>query len=449
MTPLNTSSFNFVRAYVAILLGIVLVGLLLEMLLAASARDEDEAELSARYAPLFSLLGRELEGIAEADMPAHIDFTMGALGVPVSVIPLSSFADTQEFATGQDLPGISVFYDSNDAPLLYQPIAATDLVLALGPLPVAGQSGSLEVLVISAYYALIALVVLLWIRPFYRDLSRLRRAAAEFGKQDFSTRVQLDSKSSILPVAQSFNSMAERIEYLVSAHRELTNAVSHELRTPLARFKFSLEILARSDDAGKRQQYLENMKTDVVELEGLIDEMLSYARLSEQNLLMNLVEVDLRAWLQQELTLYAAAPVRIVCSFAIQPSTADYRSSLNPELMARAIHNIIRNGLRYARAVINVHAQLNEEAVTIRICDDGPGIPAAMHEKIFEPFSRLETSRDKVSGGYGLGLAIAARILHRHQGTIRVQNCEPNGACFFLSWPRNRTASTAVSKTKT
>lgn len=440
-----TSSFNFVRAYVAILLGIVLVALLLDMLLAASARDDEESVLAARYAPLFTLLNRELEGLAESDMPAYIEFTMGALGIPASIIPLSSFADVQEFAIGQDFPAISVFYDSDDAPLLYQRIAATDLVLALGPLPVSGQSSSFEVLVISAYYALIALVVLLWIRPFYRDLSRLRRAAAEFGKEDFSTRVHLDSKSSILPVAQSFNSMAERIEYLVSAHRELTNAVSHELRTPLARFKFSLEILARSEDAGKRQQYLENMKSDVVELEGLIDEMLSYARLSEQNLLMNLVEVDLRAWLQQELGLYAAAPIRIVCSFAIQPSTADYRSSLNPELMARAIHNIIRNGMRYARAVINVHAQLNDEVATLRICDDGPGIPPAMHEKIFEPFSRLETSRDKVSGGYGLGLAIAARILQRHQGSIRVQNCEPTGACFFLSWPRNR-SSTPVSK---
>jgi signal transduction histidine kinase len=232
--------------------------------------------------------------------------------------------------------------------------------------------------------------------------------------------------------------MADRIEYLVSAHRDLTNAVSHELRTPLARFKFSLEILARSNDETKRQQYLNNMKADVAELEQLIDEMLSYARLSEQNLLMRLVDVDLRQWLQQELTAYANEPVRVTCSFAIQPSNADYRSTFNPELMARALHNVVRNGLRYARSIINVHAQLNSASVTIRICDDGPGIPADMHEKIFEPFSRLETSRDKASGGYGLGLAIAARILQRHQGKVSVTNCEPNGTCFTLAGPRHR-----------
>jgi signal transduction histidine kinase len=61
-----------------------------------------------------------------------------------------------------------------------------------------------------------------------------------------------------------------------------------------------------------------------------------------------------------------------------------------------------------------------------------------MHTKIFEPFSRLETSRDKASGGYGLGLAIAARILQRHQGHVSVANCEPNGSCFMLTWPRHR-----------
>jgi signal transduction histidine kinase len=431
------SSFNFFRAYAAIVLGIVVVALLLEMLLAAVSRDDAEVELTALYQPLFSLLNRELAALEPAAMSGRIAAISSELGLPVALLALDEFAGFEEL-TSDKPQALFVFYDSNDAPILYQRITGTGQVLALGPLPDGQQADYFETLVISAYYVLVAIILLLWIRPFYRDLSQLRRASAEFGKEDFSTRVQLSDKSSILPVAQSFNAMAERIEYLVSAHRELSNAVSHELRTPLARFKFTMEILARSQDAEKRQQYLDNMKSDVTELEQLIDEMLSYARLSEQNLLMNLVEVDLRHWLQQELTTYAGETIRVACSFSIQPSTADYRSALNPELMARALHNIIRNGLRYARSVINVHAQLNEDSITIRICDDGPGIPPAMHAKIFEPFSRLETSRDKASGGYGLGLAIAARILQRHQGRISVANCEPSGTCFILSWPRGR-----------
>lgn len=440
------SSFNFMRAYGAIVLGIIVVALLLDTLLATAARDDSEARLIAQYAPLFTLLQRELATVEADSMAMHAEAALGNLGSPVAVVALDDFAGITEFtATNADTDAIHLFYDNDDAPLLYQRIPATRLVLALGPLPAQQQARSLEALAISAaYYALVAIIVLLWIRPFYRDLSILRRAAAVFGKEDFSARVDLPPKSSILPVAQSFNAMAERIEYLVAAHRELTNAVSHELRTPLARFKFSLEILARTPDGEKKQEYIDNMKSDVGELEGLIDEMLSYARLSEQNLLMNLVEIDVRHWLLAELATYANEEVRVACTFAIQPSMADYRSSLNPELMARAIHNIIRNGLRYAKDIINVHAQLNETSICIRICDDGPGIPLAMHAQIFEPFSRLETSRDKASGGYGLGLAIAARILQRHQGRISVTNSEPCGVCFVLEWPRNRQQAAVV-----
>ncbi len=433
-----SSSFHFFRAYAAIVLGIVLVALLLDLLLASFTEDNRESELKAQYVPVFRLLQRELAALAPEDIAGYVTFSMGDIGIQVSAVALEDFAVVAELEGAATPDTIHVFYDNDDAPMLYQRIPGTRQLLALGPLPQQLESSWLDVAVISSYYALVALILLLWIRPFYRDLSYLRGAAAEFGKEDFSTRVQLGSNSNILPVAQSFNAMADRIEYLVSAHRELTNAVSHELRTPLARFKFSLEILARSGDAEKRQQYLDNMKADVTELEQLIDEMLSYARLSEQNLLMNLVELDLRHWLQQELTTYANGAIAVTCSFAIQPSAADYRSTFNPELMARALHNIVRNGLRYARSTINVHAQLNGDSVTIRICDDGPGIPADMHTRIFEPFSRLETSRDKASGGYGLGLAIAARILQRHQGRISVANCEPNGTCFILAWPRHR-----------
>lgn len=432
----RTSSFTFFRAYFAIVVGIVLVALLLTLLLNSTTGSDQEAALARQYQPVFRLLQRELAGVAPDEIAARIAFDIGDIGVAVSVLSLDDFAGADELESAADT--IHVFYDNEDAPMLYQRIPDSRLLLALGPLPQDLQSGWMDGLVTSAYYALIALILLLWIRPFYRDLSQLRVAAAEFGKEDFSARVQLDAKSSIFPVAQSFNAMADRIEYLVSAHRELTNAVSHELRTPLARFKFSLEILARSTDAAKRQQYLDNMKADVVELEQLIDEMLSYARLSEQNLLMKLVDVDLRQWLPQELSTYANEAVKVSSSFAVQPSTADYRCTFNPELMARALHNIVRNGLRYARSMINVHAQLNGDTVTIRICDDGPGIPPDMHEKIFEPFSRLETSRDKASGGYGLGLAIAARILQRHQGRVSAANCEPNGTCFTLAWPRSR-----------
>jgi len=293
-----------------------------------------------------------------------------------------------------------------------------------------------ELVLILSYYFLVAFILFLWIRPFFRDLSVLRGAASEFGREDFSTRVTVPASSSILPVAQSFNAMAERIQYLISAHKELTNAVSHELRTPLARFKFSLEILAKTDDPEKKRRYLENMKVDVQELEALVDEMLSYARLAQANLRVERLDVDLRTWLQQQVEQYEDGPVTLQYSFATLDRENGYTASFNPDLMARALHNVLRNCLRYAKSSIAIYAQISQHKVEIRICDDGPGIPPDKFESIFEPFSRLDTSRDKRSGGYGLGLAIARRILQRHDGDISVTNSEPEGACFTLRWRR-------------
>ena len=431
------SSWFFWRAYAVVVLAIVAVALLLDALLAAFTPADDAETLVASQRPLLELLTKELASLPQDSRAARLQQLSADWDFPVALTSLDDFAGLPELTAQLQAGHAQLYYNSNDEPLLYQRMGDTSMVLVLGPLPQQHSSNALELAVIAVYYTMIALVLLLWIWPFYRDLSLLRRAAADFGRDDFTTRVKLGSTSSILPVASTFNAMAERIESLVSAHKELTHAVSHELRTPLARFKFGLEMLARSPDQAKRQHYLDNMKGDVSELETLIDEMLSYARLSEQNLLLNLVEIDLQRWLQQEVANYAQESIRVHCGISSTPINGDYRVSCHPELIARAINNIIRNGLRYAQSEISVHAQLTADSVLISICDDGPGIPETMRERVFEPFSRLETSRDKQSGGYGLGLAIAARILQRHRGSIRVDNCAPHGACFKLQWPRH------------
>ena len=427
------STWFYFRSYAAIAAGIIGAALLLDALLASVSTPDPRPLLQAHYSPLFSLLQAQLAGTRQPAMQARLDALTAEWELQAQLIPVSDFAGLDDELTTGDRE-LHLFYDSDGQALLYQLIPETGQVLALGPLPVEAADTILETGIIISYYLLIALVLLLWIRPFYRDLSLLRRGAANFGREDFSTRVQLSDKSSILPVAQSFNAMADRIEYLVSAHQELTNAVSYELHTPLARFKFSLEILSRSSEPDKQQEYLDQMKGDVAELESLIDEMLSYARLGEHNLLMNQVEIDLQRWLSEQLAVYQEEKVRVTCSFAIDGSSGSCRACLNPELMARALHNFIRNGLRYATSKIELHVQCNGE-VSISVCDDGPGIPPELIGRIFEPFSRHESSRGKDSGGYGLGLAIAERILQRHHGSLTVTNCQPNGACFLLRWP--------------
>jgi signal transduction histidine kinase len=413
--------------------GIILVALLLDLLLLylGDSTDSSRDNYQSEFALIESLM------LGEEDVPAAFAVSQAdiaaALDVPVNLYNRNEFAGLEAENAALAAGAIITLYDDNDQAIHYKLLAETDRLLAIGPVPEPESTRPSPRLVSWSYYLLVGLLILLWIRPFYRDLDRLRSAALQFGDNDFSARVDVAPDSRILPVARSFNAMAERIEYLVSSHRDLTNAVSHELRTPLARFKFSMEILARTQDAAKKEEYLRNMKQDVEELERLIDEMLSYAKLNEQNLLMELVEMDIRPWLQELVAAYDGEPVRV--SLAFQPETPNtITATLNPALMARAINNILRNCLRYADALITVNVSQQDGITEITIQDDGKGIAADKLAAIFEPFTRGDTSRDRQSGGYGLGLAIAARIVQRHHGSIEAGNTSPHGAKFVLKW---------------
>lgn len=433
----DLSGYSFFRAAALLIGGIIGVALLLDVLLLQLGGDGDTGDDDMQ--PLFALVALQLEaGLADGgDLPVEFNARRrdleNALGMPVELLQRSDFAGLDDDLTSLAAGAIITLFDSDDRPIYYQRLPGSGYVLAIGPDPVARETPLRPRLVTVFYYLLVGLLVLFWVRPFYRDLDRLRHAALQFGSNDFSARVHVADSSRILPVAQSFNAMAERIEYLVSSHQELTNAVSHELRTPLARFKFSLEILARAEDPAKKEEYLAHMKQDVEELEKLIDEMLSYAKLSEQNLLLELVDMDAARWLEDLVAAYPNDNPAVALRFH-NAAGGPCRATFNPDLMARAVTNILRNCLRYAESAIDIGIDQDRGRTTITISDDGKGIEPGKLATLFEPFTRGDTSRDRESGGYGLGLAIAARIVERHQGRIEAGNTAPHGARFTISW---------------
>lgn len=443
----TTSSLYFLRSYVALAAAILVIALALDGVIAWLIPEAPSSQAAA-YAPTFALIESRLQAVTDQPsdgqgesltraFAATQDELQTAIDLPLALIDVADFTGQDSFLQTLVTGEIVSLYDSADREILYHQIADSSFILALGPLPaVSSAGGSIETFVIVSYYVLVAIILFLWVRPFYRDLGSLRHAASRFGRDDFATRVKVADGSSILPVAESFNRMAERIQYLVTAHHDLTNAVAHELRTPLARFKFSMEILNNTNDVDKKAAYLASMKTDVQELEELIDEMLTYAQLSEENLQLSRTSLAVDLWLQQQVAQYPASPIPIECRF--QPLLGDDNSNatFNPDMLARALHNIIRNCLRYAGSVITVTGTIAGGRVTLRVADDGPGIPDDKHAAVLEPFARLDTSRDRKSGGYGLGLAIAQRILQRHGGSIHVENNTPHGAVFVLQWPR-------------
>lgn len=357
------------------------------------------------------------------------------LGYPLAMFQLNDFSKQERLITSLKTGQTIVMSAENNGFMYYRQLQNTDYIIAIGPLHHQSESFVPDGVIIALYYFLVAAALFLWLSPLSHDLHELRKAAINFGDEDFKTQVKLRRNSSIAPVADAFNFMTQRIQELVIAHKELTHAVSHELKTPLARFKFSLEIIDSNNDAKQRNQYIQAMKEDVRELDDLIDEMLRYAKLSTENLTLHLETVDAKQWMQTILAQYKQSTINISFDFLTESPDEVNEIVIDPHLMNRAINNLIRNGLRHAKKQIKVTLEMTDQHINLSIDDDGDGIPKQFLEHVFQPFTRLDASRDKQSGGYGLGLAITQKIVLQHGGIIYADKSTLGGARFYLSWP--------------
>ncbi len=283
----------------------------------------------------------------------------------------------------------------------------------------------------------LATAIFLWVRPLWRSMNELSRTADDFGQGKFQARADIKPKAALGNLAIQFNAMAERIGRLITGHRELTNAVSHELRTPIARMRFGLDMLQDSSIADKntQQRYIDGLTTDVDDLEGLVNELLHYARFEQSDPLDDLQTVEIIPWLESiiENARGYVGDLQINCIKKNIP--VDKTARFSPRHMARVIHNLLRNASRYGKEKINVSLEIINTEITIHVDDDGTGVPQEDRDRVFEAFSRLDESRDRQSGGHGLGLAIAKRIIEAHKGEISVATSPSGGARFTISFP--------------
>ncbi|MFC3944223.1 HAMP domain-containing protein [Pseudomonas gingeri NCPPB 3146 = LMG 5327] len=280
---------------------------------------------------------------------------------------------------------------------------------------------------------LVGIVLFFWVRPHWRDLERLRLAAQRFGNNDLSARLHLPRRSNIYELAEHFNQMAARIEGLIDNQRELTNAVSHELRTPIARLSFELDQLRQHIDPQVSGELISDMHADLGELEDMVSELLTYASL-EHGAGENRREIiEAHSWLDSVVGSVAleaeAAGVQLTIAACEVESVC-----IEPRFMARAVINLLRNAIRYAEGRVQVSLTRHEDHYQVLVCDDGPGVPAEGRLKIFEPFLRLDASRDRRTGGFGLGLALVRRVSQWHGGHVEVRDSQWGGASFRLTW---------------
>lgn len=296
---------------------------------------------------------------------------------------------------------------------------------------------------IAAYIMLAVLVgitLFFWVRPHWRDLERLRLAAQRFGHNDFGARLHLPRHSNIHELAEHFNQMAARIEGLIANQRELTNAVSHELRTPITRLSFELDQLRQHVDPQLGGELIGDMYADLGELEDMVSELLTYASLEHGAGEGCRQVIPAQSWLDS-----------VVASVALEAEAAGVQLTISacdvetvciePRFMARAVINLLRNAIRYAQGRVQVSLTGQADDYQVLVCDDGPGVPLEGRLKIFEPFQRLDASRDRRTGGFGLGLALVRRVSQWHGGQVEVGDSQWGGASFRMTWTRAEAAA--------
>lgn len=316
-------------------------------------------------------------------------------------------------------------------------VPKTDKVLVLGPLYIFDwRPMQLIISVATALLGLITFAAYFIILPLERKLKKVEVAVRDLRAGNLSARASIRGRDEVTQLATAFNSMAEHIQRLIDSQRELTRAVSHELRTPVARLRFGIDMLADTDSSEQRYEQLTLLDEDIEQLNQLIDEILTYATLEQGTPSLKFEAIVLEQLAQRIIQETKALNTPHQLSLSIDPDLViegEYR------YIHRLLQNLVGNAIRYAHSHVRISAYQKNDQTFLSVEDDGLGIPEKDRARVFEPFARLDDSRTRSSGGYGLGLSIVSRIAFWHNGRMEVtQSGALGGACFTLTIPSQR-----------
>ena len=413
------------RTYLFLVVGLLVTATLLDMgfeYLETRISPEEDQWLAMS----FDLIERELAVVPEDQRDAVSERLSEEIGLRIQVLQTDDIVSTTNSpahtATLVDAAG-DISYLRN-APSL-------NGLIRLGPIAQQRESLLLNMLP-PLFYLAIFLVVGLWLRPLLKDLNLITSAAQRFAADYREPLSTADDTTQLTSLAKNLDEMSSRLSGLFRSQKELIAALSHEMRTPLARIRFALAVLGNKRGKDMQEQ-LDELSDDVQEIDQLIATMLSYARLDHPDLRMTWQYVPLDAWLRQSMEKCRQPGKEI----SVEKGEASGEIWMDPRLMGLALSNLLVNASHYAKENVRCTVRCNVEQYQIIVEDDGKGIPDSEREAIFKAFTRIDDSRNRKTGGYGLGLAIVSRIATLHGGNVIAgQSDKLGGAMFTLSWAR-------------
>ncbi|WFF42209.1 HAMP domain-containing protein [Salinicola endophyticus] len=340
-------------------------------------------------------------------------------------------------ATRLDAGEVVVRLDSSLSALYIHARVGPDRWLRIGPLP------SFEAMPLSLALALLIIVLITLAGAIYLivwsvegRVGRLERAATRIAAGHLNARVRVDGNDFLGRLGMALNGMAAQVQSLLRSQQEMIRAVSHELRTPVARIRFAVQMLEDLYGEGHARKQLEGIDEDISELDRLIDEILTYAKLDSENaqgVTLKTESLECRALAWRVLEILSPLHPHLTLTVA---DGEELEVEAEPRYLQRAVQNLVANACRHAETQVCITIHREPRAIRIDVEDDGPGVPEKDRIAIFKPFARLDDSRTRRSGGYGLGLSIVQKIMVWHGGNVVVDRSERlGGARFSLLLP--------------
>jgi signal transduction histidine kinase len=286
-----------------------------------------------------------------------------------------------------------------------------------------------SLLIAGGVAALLVLPLALRISHPIRELHRL---GEEWAEGHLEKRASVKGKDEIADLAAVFNTMAGNLQTMLQQRKEFLALISHELKSPMARMKLALELLS---EKGSDPSLIQSMQSDISESEKLVEQLLVLSRLEMEIPTTNFEPVDVSAVMERAIEQInpQARSARVTIEFT--PPSHSLVVKGDAEQLQRAFANVLENGVKFSPAGSNVDVQIEllSPSIRVRISDQGSGLLPAEQEKIFEPFYRSKSAKEKE--GSGLGLFIARRIVESHSGKISASANQPAGTVLTIELP--------------
>ena len=434
---MRTLTLSLIATVITATIGLgLLIGWLYDEIAVDSAPQEeysDFIELSQQFATLFN----NLYTLYSSELPTEDfenNFTQSWNEYPFIELTLeeSDSLALPPSLTADFEKGKTILLEGESNLLLYIQLAQQNKILLL-EIPQRAQSHApnLQIALTLLFYIGVISSIALWLLPLLKRLNLLDSHAKKFGEGNLTTRMPTKGFTYIKNIETAFNTMASQIQQLIADNKLLSRAVSHDLKTPLSRLRFGLDTLAEENRPEKREAYLNRLDVDLDHMESLINTLLDYARLEENQLALPIKLVDLSGFIADYVNCF-----KLSCHAQIR--TALHHSisiKANQNCLTMLMQNLLTNAEKFSVQKIQVTLESINDWAFIYIDDDGPGIPEVDRERMLKPFQKSEAvnshsqtiNNHKKTTSHGMGLAICSRIVEWLGGDIQLGQSEQLG----------------------